>query len=202
MILIGPAASYLKHIPAAARFSASLLALTLIALMACTRKETAPKADVGSGSRIQITSVNSGPLVIRTASAEFRFYPDGYLQAGLLRGSETLTLDDPPQTASGSSSLTIGGKEISDFAFDVEHAKIDAASGRLGSIGKKVEITGKSIFLPEIQSTAILEIYDSFPDVVLSSISFKNSGTKDVFFDKVTTQRHVPGCIHLLAYAG
>ena len=191
MILIGPAASYLKHIPAAARFSASLLALTLIALMACTRKETAPKADVGSGSRIQITSVNSGPLVIRTASAEFRFYPDGYLQAGLLRGSETLTLDDPPQTASGSSSLTIGGKEISDFAFDVEHAKIDAASGRLGSIGKKVEITGKSIFLPEIQSTAILEIYDSFPDVVLTSISFKNSGTKDVFFDKVTTQRHV-----------
>ena len=189
MIRIGHAASYPKPIPAAALVSSSLLALTLITVIACTRKKPETKAE--ASSTIQITSTNSGPLIIRTPSAEFRFDANGYLQASLLRGGEALTLDDPPQASSGSSSLTIGGKEISDFAFDLEHAKIGAASGRLGSVGKQIEISGKTAAAPDIKSTALLEVYDSFPNVVLSSISFKNSGEKDASLDKITTQRHL-----------
>src|SRR5262249_1688796 len=138
-------------------------------------------------TKIQITS--TGPLTLRTSSAEFHFSPNGSLQASLLRGKETLTLDDPQGARSGSA-LTIAGNEVSDFTFDIEHARSSPASGRLGSDGKPIEISGKSSSTPGLQSTAWLEVYDTFPNVVLTSISFKNTGNADISIDKVITQRH------------
>ena len=164
-------------------FSISLLGLAVV--LACTHNT--PESKREAASQIQITS--SGPLVMRTPVAEFRFTPNGSLQASLLRGSETITLDDL-QSAS-SSSVTISEKEVSDFFFDVEHAKVSPASGRLGSPGKQIEISGKSASSPDLQSTAFLEIYDDFPSVLLSSVSFKNSGPSDVSIDKVVTQHHL-----------
>jgi alpha-galactosidase len=140
-------------------------------------------------SAIQVSHSAGAPLVIRTPSAEFRFSSNGYLQGGLLRGGEALTLDDPGAGTDGSS-LNLGGKEISDFCFDLEHAKVGEASGRLGGVGKQIEVAGKSGSAPEIQSTALLEVYDDFPGVVLSSVSFKNSSSSDVSVDHIVMQRH------------
>jgi len=163
--------------------SVSLLCFTVV--LGCTRKTPQSKPEIAS--RIQITS--SGPLVMRTPVTEFRFNTNGSLQASLLRGSETITIDDLQNA--GSNSVTISDKEVSDFSFDVEHAKVSPASGRLGSLGKQIEISGKSASRTDLQSTVFLEIYDDFPSVLLSSLSLKNSGTGDVSIDKVVTQRHL-----------
>jgi len=164
-------------------FAASVVCLVLA--LGCTHKT--PELNSESVSQIQITT--SGFLIMRTPAAEFRFHPNGSMEASLLRGGDTATLDDPQ--AAASNAVTIEGKEISDFSFDIDHAKISPASGRLGSAGKKIEIPGKSTSTPDIQSTVFLEIYDDFPSVLLSSISFKNSSAGDLSIDKVVTQRHL-----------
>jgi len=179
-----PPASCVRSHTTAVRLCRALL-LALLPASACTRKTTESKAE--PASKIQVAA--TGPLIVRTPSAEFRFYSNGYLQASLLRDGKASTLDDP-RAASGSSALTVDGKEVSDFSFDVEHARISAASDWLGSFGRQIEISGRSATVPDIESTAVLEVYDAFPTVVLSSISFKNSGSSDISVDKITTQRH------------
>ena len=174
--------SVARRRPSATLLFATLL-LSLAVVLACNREAAESKPEVVS--KIQITS--SGAIVIRTPAAEFRFNPNGSLQASLLRGREYVTLDDAQVAAS---SVTIAGKEISDFSFDVERAIISPASGRLGPAGKQIEILGKSASTPEIQSTVFLEVYDEFPSVLLSSISFKNSGRGDLSIDGFVTQRH------------
>lgn len=171
-----------SHAKATLLFTVSLLSLLFVP--ACTRKAAESKLDRAS----QVQVISSGSVVVRTSAEEFRFNPNGALTASLLRGGETITLDDPQ--AAASDSVTIAGKEISDFSFDVDHPKISPASGRLGSPGKQIEITGKSDSVPDVQSTAFLEIYDEFPSVLLSSISFRNLSTRSVAIDKVVTQRH------------
>jgi len=166
------------------------LLLACVALASCVRR-TSP-ANGGSSSALQITTSAAGPLVIRTAAAEFRLYSAGSLHGSLLRGGEPLTLDDEQSGDSVSDpSMTAGGKEISDFSLDLAGAKIGDASGRLGGRGKKIEISGKSTSAPAIQSAVLIEVYDDFPGVLLSSISFKNTGTSDLSIDKIVTQRHV-----------
>ena len=180
---IGHAASYPKRIPAAARFSSILLALTLIALIACTRK--APETKAEAGSTIQITYCQ---FWSPRHSNSFRRIPFlcQWISSSEPAPWEAQALGRPTQAAREVIPLTVGGKEISDFSFDLEHAKIGEASGRLGGVGKRIEIAGKSASLPEIQSTAFLEVYDDFPGLVFSSISFKNSGEKAASFDEIS----------------
>ena len=173
-----------RNCRAALILAASLLSLA--GLAACTHKNQESKTEVAS--QIQITS--GSPLIIRTPVAEFRFDSNGSLQAGWQHGRETTSLDDSQAVAAGNS-ISVAGKEIADFVFDVDHAKVTAASGRLGSAGRRIEISGKSASAPGIQSTALLEIYDEFPSVVLSSISFKNTSGGDISVDKVVTQHHL-----------
>jgi alpha-galactosidase len=169
------------------RLECFALALGILALAGCNKKSTV--AENSSHSAIRIAS-SGGGLVMSTPSAEFRLYSNGYLQANLLRDGKALTLDDGAGP-SAANSVTQGKQELSDFTFDLDHAKISEASGRLGSPGTKVEVAGKSASFAELQSTLILEIYDAFPNVLLSSVSFRNSGNLEISIGKVVTQRHL-----------
>ncbi len=162
-----------------------LLAIALTGV-GCARK---PSVENPPKSSIQVTTSSSGPLILRTSGAEFRLSRSGYAQASLLRTNQTLSLDDPQ--AAGGTTLEVAGKEISDFTYDLEHAKITEASGRLGSAGKQIDISGRSASAPELESTEHIEVYDDFPALLLSSISFKNIGASDVALDKIVTQQHL-----------
>ena len=130
--------------------------------------------------------------MIRTSTAEFQLTAAGYLQAKFLQNGQELTLDDPQAEAGSSADYVVsGGKEIRDFVLDLDHARITDASGRLGATGKRIEVTGKSQSIANLERTVALEVYDSLPNLVLASTSYKNTGTSDVTLDRVVTQQHI-----------
>src|SRR5262245_23510819 len=168
--------------------AALVLLGAMASLAACNKKTNI--TDNSSQSIVRVASPAAGPLIVSTPSAEFRLYPNGYLKASLLRDGKALTLDDGAGPGPGNS-VAQGNKELSDFSFDLDHAKISEASGRLGPLGKQIQVSGKSASSADIQSTLILEVYDSFPNVLLSSVSFKNSGNSELSVGKVVIQRHL-----------
>ena len=66
---------------------------------------------------------------------------------------------------------------------------IREAAGKLGKLGKHIEVSGK-IPGTDLEETLALEVYDDFPNLALLSLSLRNSGNSDVTLDSVTLQRH------------
>jgi len=124
-------------------------------------------------------------MVIKTASAEFDLLASGYLQAYLVRDGRRLTLDEP---ASVSESLVSGGNEIRDFTLDLADAKVSEAQGKLGALGKRVKVVGRSS--SGVQKTLTVEVYDDFPNLALTTTTYKNVGQAELRLDQVVAQRH------------
>jgi len=165
--------------------------LTIFTLTDCKQSPHGGKA-VPTTSAISVTTRPEGPVVIRTSTAEFQLTATGYLQAKFLQNGQELTLDDPQAEAGSSADYVVsGGKEIRGFVLDLDHARITDASGRLGASGKRIEVTGKSQSIANLERTVALEVYDSLPNLVLASTSYKNTGTSDVTLDRVVTQQHI-----------
>ncbi len=128
--------------------------------------------------------------MLKTSAAEFDVLPSGYVQAYLIKGGKRLTLDDPEGPAAISNdSLVADGKEIRDFVFDFNHVTVADAAGLIGSRGKKVEISARSAEA-KIESTFTVEVYDDFPNLTLTTASYKNVGWRELRLDRVTTQHH------------
>ena len=142
-------------------------------------------------SAIQVSTNPGSPALIRTSSAEFRLLPSGYLQASLVRDGNLNTLDDPAAGPNSSDSLVSNGHEITDFILDLDHAKVSDAAGRLGTRGKRIEVSATSQAAPGVQKMFIVEVYDDFPTLALTSVSYKNTGSSDFPIDRITTQQHV-----------
>ena len=72
---------------------------------------------------------------------------------------------------------------------DLGHAQIQSANGKLGSLGKRVEVQGHSSSTG-LDELLTVEVYDDFPSLALLSASYKNSGEKEIVLDKVALQNH------------
>lgn len=167
------------------------LFLLVIALVGCTRKP-GEAGSVHPTSKTSVSGGGAGPLAIKTSAAEFRILPSGYVQASLMRDGTALSLDDPDASAGATSDAVIsGGREIRDFVLDLAHAKVTAASDRLGAEGKRIELAGQSASLPGVEKTLAIEVYDNFPALALVSTSYKNVGASEIVLDQVSTQEHV-----------
>ena len=133
------------------------------------------------------TSMTSDGVVIDTSKAEFVISPTGYVAAKLISGSQKLSLDD----AGSDSGLQVeaAGKSSANVVFDVAHPQISAPHGRLGAVGKRIEVAGKDAS-GELQESLIVEVYDEFPSVALVSASVRNSGQSEIKLDTVDLNRH------------
>jgi alpha-galactosidase len=150
------------------------------------------KREQQATSHVSVIKAGDGSLTIRTSAAEFRLMPSGYLQASLLQNGTSLTLEDAEAGNShAGDALVVGGREVHDFILDLSAAKITDASGRLGAQGKRVEVTGKSSSFPEAEKIVAIEVYDDFPNLTLTSTSYKNTGSRDLGVDRVFTQEHL-----------
>ena len=179
------------------RLNAIGLTVVLLAIatvtVGCTRSQTsAPsKQPATRPSDIQVEVKPGGPLVLTTNAAAFELSPAGYVQAFLRRDGKRLTLDDPKQGQPKESDyLVLAGKEIH-FVLDFDQAKILEASGKLGR-GKRIEIPAHVLnpIGPAIQRTLTVEAYDDFPNLVLSTVEYKNIGTADLTIDRLVEQQH------------
>lgn len=171
---------------------ASFLVVSALALTGCNQAASPPSEQVLT-SAVAVTVHPGGPVVLKTQTADFEVLPSGYVQAWLMKDGKRLTLDEPePGRTSSGDLLVSAGKEIRGFALDFDHVKISEAQGKVGSRGKRVEITGRSSSedAAGIEKTIAVEVYDDLPNLALTTVAYKNTGTTDFKLDQVVAQRH------------
>jgi alpha-galactosidase len=161
-----------------------LASLCAFALGGCQQKPSTSSPPSRPTSAALVTVNPGGPLVIKTASAEFDLLASGYLQPYLVKDGGRLTLDEP---ASVSESLVLSN-EIRDFTLDFDHAKISHVQGKLGTLGKRVELVGRNP--AGIEKTLAVEVYDDFPELALMTTAYKNVGQAELTLNQVVAQPH------------
>ena len=168
-----------------------LLLTAMIGLAACSQKTEVPRTE-SAVSSVSVSVNPSGPATIKTQTSEFEVLPSGYIRAGLRDGGPTLTLDEPGATTLvPGDSVTVKGKEVQPL-LDLEHARISSAETIPGARGKRIEITSRAGSAGEspIEKRLTIEVYDDFPNLALSTVTYKNTGGSELEIDGVTTQRH------------
>ena len=160
----------------------------LVASVACDHSKNPPVHQQESAIAV---SKSPSALVVKTSTAEFQVLPSGYVQASLLRDGQKWTLDDPATGSNANADYpVIAAQEIRDFVLDLDHAKVSPASGRLGTKGKRFEVSGKSPSL-SLEKTLVLEAYDDLPNLALTTVSYRNTGTTEIAIDRVIMQQHI-----------
>ena len=166
-------------------------------MLACSRLPHPPfrsasqaKPEPTQPSVIKVVVNPGGPIVLTTSAAEFQVLPDGYLQAFLVKSGQKLSLDEPRVgVPAGSEYVRVAGKDIH-FALDFQQAHVLEAIGKMG-VGKRVEIPAR-ILGPsgaELQALLAVEVYDNFPNILLSTVDYKNSGAAELQIEKSVSQR-------------
>ncbi len=171
-------------------FRSALFVLTftlLLSVQGCSHSKTTDSPIQESAIAVR---TSPAALLVETSTARFRLLPSGYLQASLVRGGQELTLDDPRATTAADHAV-IAGQEIGDFVLDLDHAKVTAASGRLGNKGKRIEFSSKSSSAPSLEKQLVIEFYDDFPNLALTTVSYKNVGAAEIILDRIVMQQHV-----------
>lgn len=120
-------------------------------------------------SAISVEKNGAGSIVLKTAQAEFELLPDGYVRASLVENGTKSSLEDP------------GDVPHEGFHYDLSNALVSDANGKLGTTGKRVEITGADSAQGLTRKLAV-EVYDAFPTLAIVSSQYKNTGAKDVTF--------------------
>lgn len=144
-------------------FAATLIILSL----GCNRTKdshTAAAATPASSISVSIDGANS--VIIKSAKAEFDLRPDGYLKSSLLDGVGQTTLEEPPPVSAK-------------LSYDLAHATVSDAKGKLGPVGKRVEVTATDPVNGCTRKLAI-EVYDNFPTLAVVSSQYTNPGSKDI----------------------
>jgi hypothetical protein len=137
-------------------------------------------------SQVQVTA-RANAVLVDSSAAEFAIAPSGYVAASLLSDGRKLSLDD----AAGASGIevTASTRELPDVVFDVAHPQFSAPHGRLGTRGKRIELTGKNS-TADLEETLVVEVYDEFPSVALVSVSIRNSSKSELKLDAMDLDRH------------
>lgn len=173
-----------------------IAAITL--LLACSRQpqqsssqSPAAKPESVQPSLIKVEVKSGGPVVLTTGAAEFQVRPDGYIQAFLLKNGQKLSLDEPRTAATSDSDyVVVGGKELH-FALDFQQVRVLEAVGKMGA-GKRIEIPARPVGPGgvDLQRILALEVYDKFPNILLTTVEYRNTGTSDLAIEKSVDQRH------------
>lgn len=163
-------------------------AVGLLQLSGCQKKEESPLAQPAApkASIIRVNQAADG-IHAQTAAAEFVLSSRGYLKAILASNGKYLTLDEPANESG--QVITVGHIEVRDMALDVAHAQVTDAQGKLGKLGKQIEVRGTSASTG-LEETLRLEVYDDFPGLALLSAAFRNTAQTELSLEEVTLQRH------------
>jgi alpha-galactosidase len=139
---------------------------------------------------VKVAVSPGGPIVLTTSAAEFTILSSGYVQASLLKDGRHLTLDEPPASGPADSEYVVSGEKEIHFTLDFSQARVSEAAGKMG-VGKRVEIPGHATTPSDqpIVNTLAFEVYDSFPNLLLTSAAYRNTGTSAVSLGKVITQK-------------
>jgi alpha-galactosidase len=172
----------------AAGCAALILSGAALAHLAGCSKKVAPAVTtpVAESSAMRVSKEADG-IHVATPAAEFVLSGTGYLKGSLRSGEKILSLDDAGSAAG--QRVSVAHKDVNDFVFDLANAKIGEAQGKLGRLGKHIDVAGTSASTG-LAETLTLEVYDDFPALALLSATFRNPGPKDVALGNVSLQQH------------
>ena len=161
----------------------------LLRISGCNRKsEKQGKEETPAQISAVTVQTEADGIHVQTSAAEFVLTKSGYLKSSLKQDGREVTLDDPEGETG--TRLTTGHQNIDDIAFDLDSARISEAQGKLGGLGKHVEVSGTGKSNPNLKQTMALEVYDDFPAVALLSVSLRNDGDKEISLENVSLQEH------------
>lgn len=165
-------------------FPTIALGLTLLC-SGCT-SSTQPKLSetAPSESHVQVKTATDS-VVISSSTAQFAIAPNGYVSATLAASKQSL---DSASNEPGIS-VSVSGKDVRDFVFDVAHPRQSQPEGKLGSQGRRVEINGKSP-TAGLEATLKVDVYDEFPNIALVSAEVRNSSGGDITLDRFDLDSH------------
>jgi alpha-galactosidase len=164
--------------------SALLAVFGLLTLASCSRH-----APISARPSSVQASISAKAVTLATSAAKFELTPAGYLKASLLSDGKPLSLDDPGSGSSGDSVIS-GGRTIDDFQLDLAAAQLSEGAGRLATRGKSVRISGRSASHPSLEKMLTIEVADDFPNLVFTTVAYRNAGTSPLPLDQVIAQRH------------
>jgi alpha-galactosidase len=164
------------------------VSIAVASFSGCENKKSAqsPTPQAPAKSVLEVSAAADG-VKVRTPTAEFVLAPTGQLDATLLKGSTPSSLDT--KSVEAPQSLTIAKKDFPGVTLDTAKATIQDASGKLGSLGKHIDVAGK-VPGTDLLETMTLEVYDAFPNLAILSVRLQNSGQSEIHLDKVALQRH------------
>ena len=157
----------------------------------CEGTATKPAPPQLRPSSIKALVNDGGPVIINSGTAEFRVLPSGYIKAALIKGGQQLSLDEVEEAKLvGSNFVIIGGKVVP-LVLSFDHVRLAEASGKMGR-GRRVEIPARALGQQEsnLQATLVVEVYDDFPNIALTSVEYKNGGAEEIKIDQAVAQRH------------
>ncbi len=140
-------------------------------------------ASLAAAAPVTVTVRPNEPVRIRTSAAEFEVAPSGYTRAYLLKGAERLTLEHPTVKQTGDT-VRVAGAPAQSFTIDFARVKITDTPR-----GKRVDIPAKSSS-GALERTVTLEVSEDAPSMLLSSVSYKNTGAAPVRIEMIVTQAH------------
>ena len=147
---------------------------------------TPPSPAAGAKSVVEVTASPSG-VIVHTPTAEFKLSPSGSLEGVLRKEGASLTLE--AKSIEAGQKVTLAKKDYPGVVLETEKASVRDATGKLGTLGKQVDVTGK-IPGTDLEETLTLEVYDSFPNLALLSVRLRNGGRKDASLERVVLQQH------------
>jgi alpha-galactosidase len=177
-----------------ARAALFILALATVVGAPGCEERTAPPAEISVPSQVIVTVNKGGPVVIKTSAAEFQVLGPGYVKAILVQSGRWLTLDEPEAAGKvlPGDQVAISGKTSGEFALDFENVRVLDARGKLGARGKRIEITGKDTRDRGVglEETLAIEVYDDFPGLALTTVTYRNVGAEDKRLERILFQQH------------
>jgi alpha-galactosidase len=123
-------------------------------------------------------------IALRTSAAEFRLLPSGEVTGVLLRGDRRISLQEPRGPAD---TVEVAGAPAGAPILDLGRGGVTDVQGRLGK-GKRVEATGQGS--AGLRKTLVVEVYDDFPNLATSTVTYRNDGPRPVALTKVFQQAH------------
>jgi len=123
-------------------------------------------------------------IVLRTSAAEFRLLPSGELTGALVARERRLSLQS---AESPGDTVAVAGGPASAIAVDLAKATVTDVEGSLGK-GKRVEATGQGE--NGLRKTLVVAVFDDFPNLALSTVTYRNDGTRPLAVGKVVQQAH------------
>jgi alpha-galactosidase len=162
----------------------------IFALLACGCSKNQPSKSVETPaptSNVEV-HIRADETSIHSQTAYFVIGPRGYVYASLpIADYKPGSLDANRQLPG--LSAEVGGKGADDFVFDLAHSREVAPVAKIGALGRRVEVDGKSAS-SGLEATLAVEVYDDFPNIALVSGTLRNPTKKDASLSEVDIDAH------------